>query len=201
MRVLLVLVLVCGAMESWGCRSLARLEMAHEAEFEGADGEDAFTLEPDEQGVDLELAEGGDLAGYRLVSGKLRVKHRNGTIHFVAPRGEKLALTDADGRVLQLLGKQPDGDLTFEDGDGNRLYKAKVRDDGYKLEDSSEQEVARVKVREDKISIKDASGETILSTKDPFPPTAAACLALPHLAVEVRAGLALGVMAYGWDNP
>lgn len=176
------------------------IQLAHGIEFDGPDGADLLKLDPRRTGVTLQDGSGFTLARFRIEEGRLRVQEAVGrAVSFVAPVSEGgLRITESPGEgTLSVLSREPDGDLRLVDGADRTLYEIKLRDYGLKVVDGAGRSEAKIRVKEGKTSVRDATGRTVLSTRDPIPPLAVACLALRGLPLSHRAGLALAVLHWG----
>ena len=174
--------------------------LAKKIEFDGADGEELFRLDPESAGVELQRAKGKKrLATYEREGKKLAIDlpkvGDGGSVEF---NGKQMhfQLRDAKGTVRWVLLQEPDKDWRLTDPAGKLHCKLKLRDDGLKLVDASDTTHARIKVKEDKISIRNGDGKEILRTKDTRSALAAACFQLKGLSMPEKGAFALAAITY-----
>jgi hypothetical protein len=177
------------------------LKLAEEVEFDAADGQVSFQLEPGDGEIEVENGAGDRLAGLRLEGDHIEItdderRPMGSVVRVSAPR-PGFRVLDPDGRTTVVsLRREPDGDLIVEDAAGERLYIVKQRDYGFKTVDRRGKLENKVRVKDSKVSVRDASGDTYLSTRDPISPEAVAVMVLD----DVRFGhaVALGVAVAHW---
>ena len=93
--------------------------------------------------------------------------------------------------------RQSDGDWKLKDGDDRLLAVIKKRDYGFEIEDASDKSLFKSKLKDGKRSLRNAADDTVLYTKDEFPPISVACLGLEQIeSLPVRAGLAVAVLFF-----
>lgn len=181
--------------------SQLELEVDFDAEVQG----EALQLTPRAGGVvTLEDGDGDLVAAFRLAGELLEVEAANGERVGVVARSE-----DRPGglRVLQVPGgtplyelrPEPDGDVKLTDAAGRLLYELKLRDYGFKVVDAQGSVESRVRARPEKISIRNPAGVTVLTTREPIPPLAAACISLREFPLEYAGALAVAVIH--WSPP
>ncbi len=180
------------------------LRVRQKIEFDDSRGNEFLKLEPDEKEIELQTASGKKIASIKLRDGTIRLKNGGGqkVASIVLVPGEYVGLRVSkpdQGDLLFKYGKEPDGDFKLENERGITLYKLKKRAYGYKIEDGNEKILYRVRARDSKTSMRDASGKTVLSTRNPIPAAAAACLTFAKVPVEIRAGLCVAVIHWGLD--
>jgi hypothetical protein len=194
-RLLLLLTLAAWA----GCAG-SRINLDHDVEFDGPDGKRLWKLESDVGNVELEDAYSRDLHEFRPQRGGITFEDSAGRDLEVQGADGGLLLRDrATGVLLYRLRPERDGDYRLEEGEGTVVYQMKRRDYGYKVLGAGER-MFKVRRKPGKISIRDRTGATILSTRDSFPPLAASCFCFDTLPIEMRAGLALGVVHWRLDG-
>jgi hypothetical protein len=184
-----------------GCAA-GGIQLDHEIELDGPDGKKVWKLEPDQEKVELEDAYAQDLYKFRYRHGAITFEDSTGRQVEILPSPgstSDLHLRDRDTeKLLYSLQREPDGDYRLEDGDETVVYRLKQRDYGFKIVDPRDREL-KVRSRPGKISIRER-GRTKLSTRDPISPLAASCFCFEALPIELRAGLALGVLHWKLDE-
>ncbi|MFQ5655244.1 MAG: hypothetical protein ACE5GW_11010, partial [Planctomycetota bacterium] len=166
-----------------------------------ASGKDAWKLDVTRSDVELEDRKDREIASYKIKAGRLRIKQgKSKVLGYVQPVSKKKGfriLDPSKKKTRFLLSPEPDGDWRLETKDGRVLLKIKKRESGFKIVSAKGDTRAKVKVRKGKTSLRDAKGKTTLSTRDPIPPLAAACLTLEPLSMPERVGLCLAIIQWG----
>lgn len=176
------------------------VRLEHDIEFEGTDGSRLFQLEPDREKVELEDAQGRDVADFRYRGSEIAFEDANGRpLEVLSTSDNGLLMRDRDTRkILYRFQPEPDGDYDLEDATGQSVYRVKWRNYGFKVIDGLGKEL-KVRLKRGKISVRDRSGKTILSSRDLTSPLAASCFCFSSLPLEMQAAMCLGVLYWGLD--
>ncbi|MBM83490.1 MAG: hypothetical protein CMJ78_23270 [Planctomycetaceae bacterium] len=173
------------------------LLFADKIKFKNDAGDTLYSLKPKDDGAKLVDADENELVRFNLDGKKLKIKDASDNIlGWVITTEGKYKIEDAAQETeLFKLQQQADGDWKLEDGQGQLIYKIKLRDYGFELEDPSETSLYKIKRKDDKTSIRNAADETVVSTKDEIVLIAMACLAFDAVDdLNLRAGLATLVL-------
>ncbi len=169
-------------------------------EFKKANGDEAFRLDPEAGGVELQLPGEKKLAAYERVGDKIHILLKKSSIEGTVEASKKhdrYTLRGADGKkVERILAVEPDGDWQVLDANEKLLRKLKLRDNGFKVVDAEDQEVGRIKVSKDKISLRDVGGKEVLYTKSSVHPLAAACFQLDGVTLPAKGALAVAIILW-----
>ena len=168
--------------------------------FRHEDGRTAYSLKLSSTGAKLVDDKETELARYSFSdSDRLKIKDPSDKIlGWVNGRLPKLKLENADqNKVRFVLRKRDDGSWELENATGQRVYKIKPMDYGFKMVDGAGNEVHKVKARDGKISLRDTSGRSVVYTKDPIASAAMACLGFDEMALNERVGFLVRVQRAG----
>ena len=158
----------------------------YEVKFE-ADG--AKLVDPDEK----------EIARFNVAGQKVKVKLADDSVvaYIVVKAGEFQIRDESQKTELFELKGQSDGDWKLKDGEDHLLAVIKKRDYGFEIEDGAEKSLFKSKLKDGKRSLRNANDETVLYTKDEFPPLGVACLGLEQIeSLPVRAGLAVALLFF-----
>ena len=166
--------------------------LSEKIKFKTGDGDAAFSLKPEPDGAKLVDAEERELARFNRDGSKLKIKGPNDDVlGYVIASDGKFKIEDSEQEVeLWNLQQQSDGDWKLEDGQGQLIYKVKLREYGLEIEDPSETSLFKVKLKEGKTSLRDAADQTLYSTKDSVPTVAMASLGFESIeSLPLQMGL------------
>lgn len=161
--------------------------------FKSADGQVQMSLKPQSDGAKLVDGQEQELARYTLSGDKLKIKNAaDETLGYIIAYPDRLKVRDAtQKKELWNLRRQSDGDWKLEAADGTLACRVSKRDYGFEIEKPDDTSWRKIKLKDGKLSLRDEREQTYLSTKDGFPVTAGACLALePIESQPIRCGLA-----------
>ena len=134
-----------------------------------------------------------EFARFNVRTARVKVKKPDdseaGNIRITATR---LKIENPQDEKLFELQRQDDGDWKLDDANEKLVYRIKKREYGYEIEDANEESLYKIKLKDGKLSIRDAGDKTVMATKDPFPPLAAAALVLDQIQdAPLRYGIAV----------
>ena len=164
-------------------------EAGAKLKFKDGDDRERFSLKPKDDGAKLVDAEDKELARYKWKGGELKVSGPDDTVlAYVTGGPDVFQMKDATKSVRYTLAREGAG-WKLTDAQGAVLYTVAPDGGGASVKGASGAEALHVKVREGKLSLRDPSGKTLLATKQPVPPEAAACLGFDSLDLPLRMAL------------
>ena len=171
--------------------------------FRDSAGQVSFRLQPDNGDVRVEDDDGDLILALQVRSAGLAISDsRRRPLGLVQPldgRPGFRVVAEEGGETVLELRVEPDGDMSLQDASGERIYKLKKRDYGFKIIDGAGalQSKVRARSRSAKTLVRNAAGETYLSTRDPIPAAAVATLALDDVSFAHAAGLCVAIVHFG----
>ena len=159
--------------------------------FRHEDGRSAYSLKLSRNDAKLVDPNEKELARYSFSSSdRLKIKNESDSIlGWVNGTLPKLKLENADrNKVRFVLRKRDDGSWELENATGQRVYKIKPKEYGFKLVDAAGTEIHKVKSDSGKTSLRDSSGRTVVYTKETISNAAMACLGFDELELHERVG-------------
>ncbi|CAM3409148.1 hypothetical protein G4177_00545 [Corallococcus sp. ZKHCc1 1396] len=165
-------------------------EAGAKLKFKDGDDRERFSLKPKDDGAKLVDGEDRELARYKWKGGDLKVSGPDDTVlAYVTGGPDVFQVKDgAKGAVRYTLAREGAG-WKLTDAQGAVLNTVASEGGGASVRGASGAEELRVKVRDGKLSLRDPAGNTVLATKTPVSPEAAACLGFGSLDLPVRMAL------------
>jgi len=178
------------------------LRLKNDITFEAVDGQAVLRITPDGDAVHIEDGAGTELLRLVLEPGRITILNaEKKPIGAVLPptaegRGYRV-VTDDEAPPIFELRPEPDGDFRVLDGNAALVYRAKLRDYGFKIVDRDGKVRSRVRSKNTKTSLRDRSGVTFMTTRDALSAASAAALALEDLRFAYA--VALSVAMVQWE--
>ncbi|RKH14902.1 hypothetical protein D7X74_19345 [Corallococcus sp. CA047B] len=165
-------------------------EAGAKLKFKDGDDRERFSLKPKDDGAKLVDGEDRELARYKWKGGELKVSGPDDAVlAYVTGGPDVFQVKDgAHGAVRYTFAREGSG-WKLTDAQGAVLNTVASEDGGASVRGASGAEALRVKVRDGKLSLRDPSGKTMLATKTPVSPEAAACLGFDSLDLPLRMAL------------
>jgi hypothetical protein len=176
-------------------RDLARKNIT----FKTGAGERLYEFKFEDDGAKLVDPEEQEIARFNVQDRKVKIKLPDETVvaYIVAKDGEFQIRDESQKVELFEMKSQADGDWKLKDGEDRLLSVIKKRDYGFEIEDGSEKSLFKSKLKDGKRSLRNAAEDTVLYTKDEFPPISVVCLGLDKIdSLPIRAGLAFALLFF-----
>ncbi|NOK09192.1 hypothetical protein [Corallococcus exercitus] len=158
--------------------------------FKDGDDRERFSLKPKEDGAKLVDGEDQELARYKWKGGELKVSGPDDAVlAYVTGGPDAFQVKDAARSAVRYTLTREGAGWKLTDAQGAVLYTVASDGGGASVKGASGAEEVHVKVRDGKLSLRDPSGKTVLATKQPVSPDAAACLGFSSLDLPVRMAL------------
>ncbi|NBD10182.1 hypothetical protein [Corallococcus silvisoli] len=167
---------------------------AHEAgaklKFKDGDDRERFSLKLKDDGAKLVDGEDKEVARYKWKDGDLKVSGPDDAVlAYVTGGPDVFQVKDAARQAVRYTLARDGGGWKLTDARGAVLYTVATGGEGASVKGASGAEELRVKVRDGKLSLRDPAGKTVLATKTPVSPEAAACLGFASLDLPLRMAL------------
>lgn len=188
--------------------TVSQNNLATKVKFKRANGEEAFSLKPKENGLKVEGANGLEIARLtRDEQGKIKIKDPDDvTLGYVISEDKHLKIKNPEQtKELYILRQQADGDYKLyakqyplkETASDRQIYRIKRRNYGWEIETPQQESLYQVKNRDNKIVLRDQNEVSIISTKSDFSLLAVACFGLDVLTPGQQSALAYAIALRG----
>ncbi|RKH39316.1 hypothetical protein [Corallococcus sicarius] len=165
-------------------------EAGAKLKFKDGDDRERFSLKPKDDGAKLVDSEDKEVARYKWKGGELKVSGPDDAVlAYVTGGPDVFQVKDAARATVRYTFAREGSGWKLTDAQGAVLYTVSAEGVGASVKGASGAEEIRVKVRDGKLSLRDPSGNTVLATKTPVAPDAAACLGFATLELPLRMAL------------
>ncbi|NNC02779.1 hypothetical protein HJC10_07925 [Corallococcus exiguus] len=166
----------------------------HEAgaklKFKDGDDRERFSLKAKDDGAKLVDGADKEVARYKWKGGELKVSGPDDAVlAYVTGGPDAFQVKDAARSAVRYTLTREGSGWVLTDDQGMLLYSVTADGGGASVKGASGAEAIHVKVRDGKLSLRDPSGKTVLATKQPVSPEAAACLGFDSLDLPLRVAL------------
>lgn len=158
--------------------------------FKDGDDRERFSLKSKDDGAKLVDGADQEVARYKWKGGELKVSGPDDTVlAYVTGGPDAYQVKDAARSAVRYTFAREGAGWKLTDAQGAVLYTVAPDGGGASVKGASGAEAIHVKVRDGKLSLRDPSGKTVLATKQPVSPEAAACLGFDSLDLPLRMAL------------
>ncbi|MHA7627356.1 hypothetical protein [Corallococcus sp. M7] len=165
-------------------------EAGAKLKFKDGDDRERFSLKPKDDGAKLVDGEDKEVARYKWKGGELKVSGPDDTVlAYVTGGPDAYQVKDAARSAVRYTLTREGSGWVLTDAQDMLLYTVVPDGGGASVKGASGAEAIHVKVRDGKLSLRDPSGKTVLATKQPVSPEAAACLGFDSLDLPLRMAL------------